>query len=257
MPTLIACLDRSMRAFGGTPTYWLTDNERTVTMDHVAGIAVRHPQMVAIGGHYGVTVATCVPADPETKGGSEATVRVAKADLVPTDANLLQDYSGWAELAAACGEFMAGVNARQHRATRRPPAQMLVEERQRLHRLAERPYTAVFGETRKVSWSATISFGAVPYSVPHTLADETVWVRVEGDEVVVTHCPSSGALEVARHRRSTPGHPMIDDAHYPPVHREHLVASPRPPTPPKPSSWPLARVPDSGSSRPPRRERHG
>lgn len=216
MPTLIACLDRSMRAFGGTPTYWLTDNERTVTMDHVAGIAVRHPQMVAIGGHYGVTVATCVPADPETKGGSEATVRVAKADLVPTDANLLQDYSGWVELAAACGEFMAGVNAREHRATRRPPAQMLVGERQRLHRLPERPYTAVFGETRKVSWSATISFGAVPYSVPHTLADETVWVRVEGDEVVVTHCPSSGALEVARHRRSTPGHPMIDDAHYPP-----------------------------------------
>ncbi len=36
MPTLIACLDRSMRAFGGTPTYWLTDNERTVTMDDVA-----------------------------------------------------------------------------------------------------------------------------------------------------------------------------------------------------------------------------
>jgi transposase len=77
----------------GTPTYWLTDNERTVTMDHVAGIAVRHPQMVALGAHYGVTVATCVPADPETKGGSEATVRVAKADLVPTDANLVEGYS--------------------------------------------------------------------------------------------------------------------------------------------------------------------
>jgi hypothetical protein len=48
-----------------------------------------------------------------------------------------------------------------------------------------------------------ISYGAVPYSVPHTLADETVWVRVDGDQVVVTHCPSGGALEVARHRRST------------------------------------------------------
>jgi transposase len=30
MPTLISCLDRSMRAFGGVPTYLLTDNERTV-----------------------------------------------------------------------------------------------------------------------------------------------------------------------------------------------------------------------------------
>ena len=31
LPTLIGCLDRAMRAFGGCPTYWLTDNERTVT----------------------------------------------------------------------------------------------------------------------------------------------------------------------------------------------------------------------------------
>jgi hypothetical protein len=93
---------------------------------------------------------------------------------------------------------------------------MLAEEQQRLHRLPDRPYTAVFGETRKVSWSATISFGGVTYSVPHTLVDETVWVRVDGDEIVVTHCPPGGAVEVARHRRSTPGNPVIDDAHYPP-----------------------------------------
>ena len=67
-----------------------------------------------------------------------------------------------------------------------------------------------------MSWSATISWGGVTYSVPHTLADETVWVRVEGDEVIATHVAGRGATEVARHQLSTPGHPMIDDAHYPP-----------------------------------------
>jgi hypothetical protein len=216
MATLIGCLDRSMRAFGGVPTYFLTDNERTVTMDHVAGVAVRHPQMIALGGHYGVTVATCVPADPESKGGSEATVRVAKADLVPTDANLLAGYGSWAELAEACEAFMTEVNDRQHRATRRAPAAMLAEEQQRLHPLPSAAYTAAFGETRRVGWSATISYGGVVYSVPHTLADETVWVRVEGDEVVVTHVSRTGAVEVARHRRSTPGNPVICDEHYPP-----------------------------------------
>ena len=216
MPTVIGCLDRSMLAFGGAPTYWLTDNERTVTIDHVAGVAVRHPEMVAIGGHYGITVATCVPADPESKGGSEATVRIAKADLVPTDANLRDDYRCWAELVEACEAWMTEVNGREHRATRRVPAEMLAEEQQRLHRLPDMPYTIVFGETRKVSWSATISYGGVLYSVPHTLADETVWVRVDGDHIVVTHCAPSGPVEVARHRRSTPGNPMIDDAHYPP-----------------------------------------
>lgn len=28
LPTVIGCLDRAMRTFGGAPTYWLTDNER-------------------------------------------------------------------------------------------------------------------------------------------------------------------------------------------------------------------------------------
>ena len=216
LPTLIGCLDRAMRAFGGVPTYWLTDNERTVTIDHVAGMAVRHPLIVQVGHHYGVTIATCVPADPESKGGSEATVRVAKADLVPTDTNLLDDYESWVELVDACARFTAHVNARVHRVTRRAPMDMLDEERPRLHRLPDTAFTAAFGETRKVSWSATISYGGVTYSVPHQLIDDEVWVRVDGDEVVATYVGPTGAAEVARHQRSTPGTPRIDDAHYPP-----------------------------------------
>ena len=65
----------------------MTDNEKTVTLEHVAGIPVRHPLLVAAGRHYGLTLHTCVPFDPESKGGSEATVRIAKADLVPTSAS--------------------------------------------------------------------------------------------------------------------------------------------------------------------------
>ena len=40
---VIACIDATLRRFGGAPTYALTDNEKTVTVDHVARIAVRHP----------------------------------------------------------------------------------------------------------------------------------------------------------------------------------------------------------------------
>ncbi len=215
LPTVVGCLDRAMRVFGGAPTYWLTDNEKTVTVTHVAGIAVRHPTIVAAGLHYGVTIATCVPFDPESKGGSEATVRVAKADLVPTDANLLAAYTSWAQLAAACDAFMDDVNERDHRVTRRAPVAMLAEEQHRMHRLPDVGYTALFGETRHVSWSATISYGGVIYSVPHTLADEQVWARVDGDELVVTHVAGRGAVEVARHLLSTPGNPRLADEHYP------------------------------------------
>ncbi|MFF7534336.1 hypothetical protein ACFZB2_35280 [Streptomyces bobili] len=40
--------------------------------------------------------------DPESKGGAEATVRIAKADLVPTNANFLAAYDTFAELTNTC-----------------------------------------------------------------------------------------------------------------------------------------------------------
>src|SRR5699024_10819842 len=55
LPTLITCLDATMHRLGGGPTYVLTDNPRTVSIDHVAGVAVRHPQMVEVGIDEAVT----------------------------------------------------------------------------------------------------------------------------------------------------------------------------------------------------------
>jgi hypothetical protein len=43
---------------------------------------VRHPTPLEVGRYFGLTLASCVPADPQSKG-SEATVRIASADLVP------------------------------------------------------------------------------------------------------------------------------------------------------------------------------
>lgn len=217
LPSVVLALDRTLRAFGGAPTYALTDNERTVTTDHVCGIAIRNPEIVAAGRHYGLVVATCVTADPQSKGGSEATVKIAKADLLPTEHNLRDGYASFAELETACEAFCEKVNARVHRATRRRPAEMLAQERERLHPLPELAHTVCFGETRRVSWSSTISVGGALYSVPHELIDERVWVRASAEQLIVTHADSAaGPREVARHQLTTPGQPRIDDAHYPP-----------------------------------------
>jgi Integrase core domain len=225
LPTVVACLDATLRRIGGVPAYALTDNEKTVTTGHVAGIAVRNPEIVEVARHYGMTIRTCVPADPESKGGSEATVRIAKADVVPAEVNLLEEYRTFAELETACRRFCEQVNGRVHRETRRAPEAMLAEERQRLHPLPRAPFTAAFGTTRRVNWDCTISVEGVRYSVPHQLADTRVWARFHGDELIVTAVdPGDGtAAEAARHRRGTPGSPVLDQAHYPP--REDKQAS--------------------------------
>ncbi|WP_431883444.1 IS21 family transposase [Micromonospora gifhornensis] len=215
LPTVVACLDATLRRIGGVPAYALTDNEKTVTVEHVADIAVRNPEIVDVARHYGMTIRTCVPADPQSKGGSENTVKIAKADLVPTEANLLEEYRTFAELETACRQFTDEVNARLHRETRRRPVEALAEERQRLHPLPAKAFTVAFGTTRRVNWDATISVEGVRYSVPHQLVDTRVWARFHGDELIVTAVGETGPTEVARHLRSTPGRPSITDAHYP------------------------------------------
>jgi hypothetical protein len=214
--TLVACLDTTLRRIGGAPTYILTDNAKTVTIEHIAGIPVRHPQMVAAGRHYGCQVMTCVPYDPESKGGAEATVRIAKADLVPTEANLLPQYAAFAEPADACRIWCDQANARRHRATGQIPESRLDIERTTLHVLPDEPLALALGEERTVRDDRTVSFGSVRYSTPPGYTGSRVWCRVVGEELSITARTNSGDLsEIWRHQLSTPGTPQIIDEHYP------------------------------------------
>ena len=198
-----------------------------MTVEHVCGIAVRNPTIVEVSRHYGLTIATCEPADPQSKGGSEATVKIAKADLVSTDHNLRDGYADWQALELACEQFMADVNTRAHRATRQPPVFLLAQEHEHLHRLPKLPHTLCFGQTRKVDRQATVSVGDAIYSVPHELIGERVWVRVEGEQLIVVPIDHQGPREVARHQLTTPGRPSINDAHYPPRPAGALERKPR------------------------------
>ncbi len=186
---------------------------------------MRNAAAVQFGRHYGLTVATCVPYDPASKGGSESTVKIAKADLVPTDANLLPAYGSFAALEAACAVFCDQVNARPHRITRRAPAEMLAEDRPRLHPVPAAPVTAALGVTRRVDAMSLVTFEGGQYPVPHPLAGQVVHVRRHGGQVVITHAGPGGPAEVARHQLTSPGSPRVDDSHYPPappgaLHRE-------------------------------------
>lgn len=49
-------------------------------------------------------------------------MKIAKADLVPSEANLLPAYDSFAELEQACRAFCDRVNARVHRESAAVPA---------------------------------------------------------------------------------------------------------------------------------------
>ena len=194
--------------------------EKTVTTAHVAGVPVRNQQTLDFARHYGVTVLTCQPADPATKGGVEASVKLAKADLVPTDTNLRAEYTSFAELEAACAAFMDEMNNREHRVTRRKPAAVLTEEAPRLHRVPETAHTVAFGLARIVPENTPmVTFENAQYSVPAHLLGSRVFVRAHGtgpgEQVIIVHHGPAGPVEVARHERARPGSPAINDEHFP------------------------------------------
>ncbi|WP_194236174.1 Mu transposase domain-containing protein [Streptomyces acidicola] len=110
-------------------------------------------------------------------GGAEATVRIAKAGLVPTDANLLPAYDTFAGLAEACRTWCEQVNSRRHRATGQIPAD-------RLDILPIEPLA--LGEERLVGSDRTISFNSVRYSTPSGYIGVRVWCRVVGEELSIT-----------------------------------------------------------------------
>ena len=240
MPSVFAALDQTFRRLGGVPTYVLTDNEKTVTVEHIAGIPVRNCQLVGFAEHYSVVVHTCVPADPASKGGTESSVKISKADVVPKDTNLREEYVSFAELEAACEAFCQKVNTRAHRMTKRPPVEMLAEERARLHPVPAVPHTVAFGTTRVVPGNTPMAMiESGQYSVPHkldgpngrSLLGATVWVRTQGvgdgEQVVIVHVGDDGPIEIARHNRATPGTPRIDDGHFPPQPGGPLDRRPR------------------------------
>ena len=109
---------------------------------------------------------TCQPADPASKGGVENAVKLAKADIVPTETNLRAQYASFAEVEAACSAFTAEINSRVHRSTGRLPAEMLTEERPRLHAVPDLPHTAALGVTRRVPDNTPmVTFEHCQYSI--------------------------------------------------------------------------------------------
>lgn len=235
MPQVLAALDMMFRLIGGVTTYVLSDNEKTLTTGHVANLPIRNREVVDFGLYYSTVFHSCVPFDPATKGGVERSVALAKADIVPMDINLVDEYESFAKLQEACAAFMDDVNGKQHSVTRRRPVDMLEVERKSMHVVPEHPYTATLGVARKVPANTPmVTFEYGQYSVPYTLLGQTVWVRrqtVTGAErVIVTSVTPEGPVEVARHSLAVAGQPAIDDTHFPKEAETVLRRSVRPVT---------------------------
>ena len=93
------------------------------------------------------------------------------------------------------------------------------------------------------------------------LLGETVWVRVHGagrdERVVIVHVGDRGAVEVARHARAEPGSPRLDDDHFPPAPAGALHREPKAGTDAEAAFLTLGDGAALWLKRPPRTAAHG
>ena len=63
--SLLACLDATLRQVGGVhPRMPSPTTQRTITIERIAGVGVRHPEIVAAGGTMASRSPPCAPFDP-------------------------------------------------------------------------------------------------------------------------------------------------------------------------------------------------
>lgn len=219
MPSVIGALDACFRTLGGVPMAVLTDNEKTVTVDHVCNLPVRNQRIVSAARWYGTAIHTCVPYDPASKGGVENAVKVAKADLVPTGVNLRAEYASFAELQTVCDQWVHDINHREN-AAGFVPADRLVQEQAHLHPVPTDPYELAVGQLRSVPVNTPmITYQHVQYSVPYQYMGTKVMVREDltNNTLVITVRDGDGITRhLASHRLGDRGDIVLQDQHFPP-----------------------------------------
>ena len=207
-------LEGHIRAFhqvGGVAHRHRYDNLRSVVLQRYPTVRY-NPAFLDFARHFGFSIHVCNVAKANEKGRVERIIRDCKGFLRVTPVTSLQ------ELNAKVLVWQQERNLRIHRTTKRPPAEMLREEKLRpLPQIDARPYRRV---SAAVSKTAFVEFDLNRYSVPTMYAEAPAEILALPDTVEVL----VGGRRVAVHPRLFGRHAKTEL----PAHREGLLLrSPR------------------------------
>lgn len=190
---LVAALDSVLRRFGGSARSWRTDRMTTIVEP---GSGRLRAEAAELAKHYGVTIAVCPPRRAQRKGVVEAAIRYLQRSWWRS-ADASTPGAAQASLDRWCLEV-----ADERRRDRLTVAALAAAEP--LLPLPPVPYPAELRVERVVSASALVAFEGNRYSVPPSLAAQTVAVLARLGEPTLRLVSAAGVL-VATHRRLPAG----------------------------------------------------
>jgi len=214
-PTLLEGLAMAFEYFQGCPHRLVLDNMSTAVLGRFQGDGevLWHPRFADFARHYGFKPFACKPKDPDRKGKKEKSFRLLCDDFLKGS-----QFASFDDLNARLRLWLdhtpeAG-NLRLHGTTRRVPNEVYDEEKAVLIALPEQRFGVYEQSVRLVDQDSTVSVRGTRYSVPASLANRSVAVRLfaEHFEVLDAH----GRLAWSRRYvgEQQHGQLIIDPTHY-------------------------------------------
>jgi transposase len=213
--TLLEGLAMSFEYFEGCATRVVLDNMSTAVLGryHSDGTVLWNPRFADFARHYGFAPFACKPRDADRKGKKEKSFRLLWDDFLKGS-----HFASWEDLNARMRIWLdhtpETANLRVHNTTRRVPNEAWHEERSLLIALPEKRFAVYEQSVRLVDCDSTVSVHGTRYTVPATLANRAVEVRLFAEHFEVFD--SHGKLAFSRRYvgEDQHGQLIIEPTHY-------------------------------------------
>lgn len=205
-------LVRASAFFRGSPRQWLFDNAKTVVIER-RGVHVRfNDDLLDLAARLHVQLQVCTPHQPQEKGSVERAIRFFKERFFAARTFHSLDHGN-----AQFRRFLDEIAHRRPHPTMpgKTVAEVFEEEQPRLLAVPDPLPSTDCVETLAVDKQAFVAFDGNRYSVPHTLAGQTIQLRADDRQIRLLH----GGELVAEHARCW-GRRQIREQ---PAHRAGLV----------------------------------
>ena len=210
-------LIRSFEWFGGLTSEVVVDNQKAAVLKHHNhGKPVFNEGFLMLASHYGFQPRACKPYRARTKGKVERMVRYVKEHFF----QLYREFESIAHLNQLLEQWLRDVaDQRVHNTLKEVVAKRFEQEQPALQALPRSRFDTSYHETRKVPADRYINVRGNRYSVPDTLADKSVRVRIgldgflriydQQETMVTAHLIKDGRNHWVRQRGH---HKMLHDA---------------------------------------------
>ena len=176
--TLLEGLALCFEYLDGITARLVLDNMATAVVGRLSGREVLwHQRFLDFCAHYGTKPFACRVGDPDRKGKKEKSFRLVWDDFLKG-----ADFESWDDLDRRrrlwLDETPEVANRRIHGTTRRVPNEAYRAEHDLLIRLPRDRFPVYDQDVRVVDQDATLSIRGTKYSVPATLGNQSVAVRL-------------------------------------------------------------------------------